>query len=186
MTIETERLELIPLSPRQLKLWAEDVAALEKELAAAYMAEPMEGCFLDIVMGQLKITEKDPDNYLWHSFWLMLRKNDRVIIGSADFKDIPDENGAVEIGYGLGKNFEHMGYMTEAVIAMCDWALMQSGVTSVIAETDPDGLASQKILERCGFGIYYEGDTLWWSFQSDELQQKTQFMDDTQSIVYHM
>ncbi len=90
----------------------------------------------------------------------MLRKNDRVIIGSADFKDIPDESGTVEIGDGLGKNFEHMGYMTEAVKAMCDWALMQCELTSVIAETDPDGLTPQKILERCGFGIYYEGYTI--------------------------
>ena len=68
MTIETERLELIPLSPKQLKLWTENIAALEKELAAVYMAEPMKAEFLEIVRGQLKINEKDPDNYLWHSF----------------------------------------------------------------------------------------------------------------------
>ncbi len=41
--------------------------------------------------------------------------------------------------------------MTEAVKAMCGWALKQNGVTSVIAETDLEGLASQKILKRCGF-----------------------------------
>lgn len=100
-----------------------------------------------------------------YAFWLILRKNDRVIVGSADFKGIPDERGAVEIGYGLGKAFEHNGYMTEAVKSMCDWALRQSGVVAVIAETDRDGLASQRILEQCGFDKYDERDTIWWRLQ---------------------
>jgi len=162
MIIQTERLELIPLTPNQLKLWIKDITVLEKELDCLYKAESMEGFFLEIVKGQYDITRKDPDNYLWHSFFFLVRKNDRVIIGSADFKDIPNENGEVEIGYGLGKEFEHNGYMTEAVKAMCEWALKQDGVTSVIAETDLEGLASQKILEHCGFKHDKFGETLWW------------------------
>ena len=162
MRIQTERLELIPLMPNQLKLWIEDIKELEKELECYYKAEPMEGFFLEIVKGQYEITQKDPNNYLWHSFFFLVRKEDRVVVGSADFKDIPNENGEVEIGYGLGKEFEHNGYMTEAVKAMCQWALKQNNVTSVIAETDLEGLASQRILERCGFKKYKEEETLWW------------------------
>jgi len=100
MIVQTERLDIIPLTPNQLKLWIED---------------------------------------------------------------IPNENGEVEIGYGLGKEFEHNGYMTEAVKAMCEWALKQNCVINVIAETELEGLASQKILERCGFKKDKEGETLWWS-----------------------
>ena len=76
---------------------------------------------------------------------------------------VGDEKGVV--GYGLGKAFEHNGYMTEAVKSMCDWALRQSGVVAVIAETDRDGLASQSILEQCGFDKYDERDTIWWRLQ---------------------
>ncbi|GAA0077656.1 GNAT family N-acetyltransferase [Clostridium sp. CTA-5] len=162
MTIQTERLEIIPLTLNQLKLWIEDIPALERELDCSYKAEPMEGFFLEIVKNQYEITLKDPNNYLWHSFFFLIRKYDRVVVGSADFKDIPNENGEVEIGYGLGKEFEHNGYMTEAAKAMCNWALKQNGVTNVIAETDLEGLASQKILERCGFENYKQGETLWW------------------------
>ena len=160
--LETERLELIPLTLEQLKLWAFDMTALEYELACSYQAEPMEGLFLDIVKGQIKKTEQEPHNYMWHNFWLLIRKSDRVVVGSADFKGIPNENNEVEIGYGLGKQHEHNGYMTEAVKAMCEWAFMQDGVTSVIAETDLDGFASQRVLARCGFGNYQSGETLWW------------------------
>ncbi|MFD3157081.1 GNAT family N-acetyltransferase [Haloimpatiens sp. FM7330] len=162
MTIETERLELIPLTSYQLKLWVEDIYALEKELHCTYKAEPMEGFFLEIVKGQLEITEKDKSNYLWHSFWFLIRKKDRIVVGSADFKDVPNKNGEVEIGYGLGKEFEHNGYMTEAVKAMCNWAMKQEKVSHVIAETDLDGFASQRILQRCGFLEEHREETAWW------------------------
>lgn len=164
MVIETEKLEIVPLNPEQLRLWVEDISTLERELNCKYKAEPMEGFFLDIVRGQLDITEKDSKNYLYHSFWFIIRKEDRVVVGSADFKDIPNEKGEVEIGYGLGKEFEHNGYMTEAVQAMCGWAMVQPGVTHIIAETDLDGYASHRILERCGFVKTNQGETLWWKY----------------------
>lgn len=162
MIIQTDRLELVPLNPQQLKLWTWDIHALESELVFSYQAEPINGFFLDIVKKQLEIAEKDAENYLWHTFWLLVRKADRIAMGSADFKDVPNKNGEVEIGYGLGKSFEHSGYMTEAVKTMCKWALEQSGVLSVIAETDIDGFASQRILKRCGFKKYKEAETIWW------------------------
>lgn len=162
MIIQTERLELIPLTPNQLKLWIEDITVLEKKLDCSYKAESLEDFFLEIVKGQYEITRKDLNNYLWHSFFFLIRKEDRVVVGSADFKDIPNEKGEVEIGYGLGKEFEHNGYMTEAVKAMCEWALKQKGVRNVIAETDLDGFASQRILERCGFKKYKQEETIWW------------------------
>lgn len=162
MRLETERLELVPLTLAQLKLWVNDMIALEKELNCFYEAEPMEGFFLGIVKGQIKILEQDPDNFVWHSFWLMIRKSDRVVVGSADFKAPPNEKGEVEIGYGLGVAFEHNGYMTEAVQAMCSWALGQKDVKSIIAETELDGFASQRVLERCGFIEETYGETIWF------------------------
>ena len=118
MILKTERLEVVPLLPNQLKLWVENIPKLEKDLNCSYQAEPMEGLFLEIVKGQLEKTEKYSSDYLWHSFWFLVRKSDRVVVGSADFKDIPNTDKEVEIGYGLGKEFEHNGYMTEAVQAL--------------------------------------------------------------------
>ncbi|MHC1772080.1 MAG: GNAT family N-acetyltransferase [Flexilinea sp.] len=164
MMIETERLVLIPLTGRQLKLWIENTSDLEKELNCSYCAEPLEGFFEEIVKGQLAVTEKDEANYLYHSFWFLVRKSDRIVVGSADFKDVPSSDREVEIGYGLGKEFEHNGYMTEAVKAMCQWALEQETISHVIAETEADGFSSQRILERCGFKQYRQGETLWWRF----------------------
>lgn len=162
MIIETDRLYLTPLTARQLRLWVEALPFLEKELNCRYCAEPMEGPFLAIVKGQLEITVNDETNYLYHSFWFLIRKSDRVVVGSADFKDVPNKDGEVEIGYGVGKDFEHNGYMTEAVQAMCKWAMAQNNIAHVIAETEIDRPQSQNILKRCGFTLYKQGETLWW------------------------
>ena len=81
MMIETERLQLIPLTPDQLRLWVTDVAELESELGVVYDAEPMEGIFLKIVEGQCAITEKDEAHYVYHNFWLLVRRKGRVDVG---------------------------------------------------------------------------------------------------------
>lgn len=162
MTLETERLELIPLTARQLKLWLEDVKTLEAELNCKYCAEPLEGFFYDIVFGQLVKTENDSSNFLYHSFWFIVRKTDRVVVGSCDFKDVPDKNHEVEIGYGLGKEFEGSGYMTEAIRVFCKWAIAQEGINHIIAETERNNPKSENVLKRVGFTIYKQDDTTWW------------------------
>ena len=52
--------------------------------------------------------------------------------------------------------------MTEAVEALCGWALRQETAGHIIAETDKDGFASQRILKRCGFQEEKRGETIWW------------------------
>lgn len=160
--METPRLILHPLTAEELSLWVYDLPTLEKKLDVLYRATPMEGIFAQIVAGQIAPTQSDPDGFLWHTFWLLIRRDDRVVVGAADFKDRPDTGGEVEIGYGLGEAFEHRGYMTEAVTALCAFAGAQPGVRAVTAETECDGYASQKVLKRCGFRLYRRGETLWW------------------------
>lgn len=164
MKLETERLELALLDARQLRQWTEDMPGLERELDCAYQAEPMDDWFRRIIRGQAEKVEQNPENLCWLSFWLLIRKEDRTVVGSADFKNVPNERGEVEIGYGLGKSFEHNGYMTETVRAMTDWALAREGVVRVTAQTEKDGYASQRVLTRCGFQKDREADTLWWRF----------------------
>lgn len=162
MIVNTERLELAALDARQMRMWLEDIQALEKELNCTYKAEVLEGDFLRIVEGQAVLTEANEAEYYWHSFWFMIRKSDRTVVGSADFKGGPNTNGEVEIGYGLGKEFERNGYMTEAVSAMCAWAKAQEGISHVISETLLDNAPSQNVLKRCGFVEIKRDESVWW------------------------
>lgn len=67
--LESERIELIPLTAEQLRLWTDAVQALENQLGCCYKGEPAMGSFVDFIRKQACIVEKDPVNYLYHTLW---------------------------------------------------------------------------------------------------------------------
>lgn len=162
MIIETDRLELIPLSLNQLKLWVAEEAAFEKELDFTYKGQPLIGFMLRNIEEEIETIAKVEANYLFYTTWLMVLKTSRMAVGSAAFKGVPNQNGEIEIGYGLGEEFEHHGYMTEAVKELCKWGLNQENVKQILAETDVEGYASERILKRNGFERFKTGDSSWW------------------------
>jgi RimJ/RimL family protein N-acetyltransferase len=75
-----------------------------------------------------------------------------IVIGDIGFHT-PPSVGSVEIGYGIVSAHRGHGYVTDAVNALTAWALTQSDVTEVRAETDLDNVASQNVLIRAGFTL---------------------------------
>ncbi|MCR5439501.1 MAG: GNAT family N-acetyltransferase [Selenomonas sp.] len=90
-----------------------------------------------------------PEQGEWYAIWLMTGQ-DGVQVGDLCFKG-RNEDGSVEIGYGIKDEFQGQGYATEAVRAAVDWALKQVGVLRVEAEAELDNTASQRVLAKCGF-----------------------------------
>ena len=118
------------------------------QMRAVIASEPDEG--MKAAYGQmLDGCLQHPDQYDWYAMWMIERK-DGTHIGDFCFKGAP-VNGAVEIGYGIFDAYQGQGYASEAVQAAVTWALDQSGVHCVEAETEPDNKASQRVLEKCGF-----------------------------------
>lgn len=83
----------------------------------------------------------------WGS-WLVFLKSDEALIGDAGFKGKPNSRKEVEVGYGFLEAYWGMGYATEAVGGLIDWAFQTSTVEKVIAETDYDNAASIRVLEK--------------------------------------
>lgn len=136
MQIETKRLYIRTLSNEEMSQMIEKEEI--PELKQAY-SEMLNGCL------------KAPTQRVWYAIWVMQLKDDTSInIGSLSFKGLGND-GTVEIGYGIEKEYEGKGYMTEAVTAMSVWASNQEGVLRVEAETDPDNIASQKVLQKSGY-----------------------------------
>lgn len=77
--------------------------------------------------------------------------HDGTLVGGACFKGAPDERGSVEIGYGTFEEYRCRGYMTEAVSALCDWALSKPDIKQVEAQIEEGNLASEKVLLANGF-----------------------------------
>lgn len=70
-------------------------------------------------------------------------------VGGIGFKGSPNGRGQVEIGYGVCSSHQRRGVATESVLAMCD--LARRGATEVLAETEYENVASQRVLAKSGF-----------------------------------
>ena len=75
---------------------------------------------------------------------------DGVIVGDCGWFGPSDEDGEVEIGYGLAPSARGRGLGTEAVRLLVEWARGQ-GARSVRAEVLPGNEASLRLLARLGF-----------------------------------
>lgn len=135
MQLLTERLFLIPLQPDGLR--ALIARTTDPEMVKAYTE-------------MLTLSTRYPEQWLWYTAWGMYLNDSGDFVGDLNFKGLP-ANSRPEIGYGIQKEYEGQGYTTEAVRAVCRWALSQPGVTAVEAETAPDNAASQAVLRKAGF-----------------------------------
>ena len=123
-------------------------AASEKEMNQIIEAERDEAlreAYREMLRGSLEHAE----DWGWYAVWMIVRK-DGAHIGNLSFKGSPVD-GVVELGYGIAEEYRGFGYATEAVETILEWAFDQPGVTKIAAETESGNLASQRVLEKCGF-----------------------------------
>lgn len=162
--IHSSRLHIFPLTKDELLLLIDQLPLFESKKHLRYDGEFLDDELMSIMRGQIDVMIQDPTHWLWHTFWLIVDTFSQII-GSLCFKG-PAIEESVEIGYGIGQKYRSMGYATEAVNAVCQWALTQHGVSKVIAETENENVASQRVLIKAGFVFdYFKGECSWWSYK---------------------
>ena len=134
----------IELETERLRLYVASRVEME-QLIARQTDEELRKAYQEMLDGYLA----HPEQGEWYAIWMVTRR-DGVQVGDLCFKGL-NEDGSVEIGYGINDELQGQGYATEAVIAAVDWALKQKGVSRVEAETEPNNAASQRVLAKCGF-----------------------------------
>ena len=93
-------LYLYPLSLEELSLWLNNLTELENKLNCTYFAEPIEGLLKDSIQSQLILGMSDvSQNWVWYTYWFLIREADNKIIGFLSFKGCPaQDSGSIEIG----------------------------------------------------------------------------------------
>lgn len=81
--------------------------------------------------------------------WLVVRAGE--VVGECGWKGPPDDDGTVEIRYGLAAPARGAGLGTEAVALLVAWTERQPGVRGVMAEALVGNEASRRLLRRLGF-----------------------------------
>lgn len=144
--IETKSLFLIPCQPSHLAALAKSKSELGKLLDVKIaVCWPQ---FPDAYQPP-KEFQKDFQEYSWGTLFFILKK-ESCLIGSGGFKGKPDSSGTVEIGYEIATEYENLGYGTEAVTAMRNFAFTKNEVQSLIAHTLAIENASNRLLKKIG------------------------------------
>ena len=150
-TLETERLRIVPLTPAEFEREKENAARGEGFPDA--MAELAE-----------RMRHDSKKRFAWYTNRLIFCKEDGAYIGSIACMNSPeadpDKLGLIEIGYETLPDFRCRGYMTEAVGALCGWALSQPKVYGMIGGILDGNGASARVLEKCGFTMTDHSDAL--------------------------
>jgi [ribosomal protein S5]-alanine N-acetyltransferase len=131
--IRTARLELVL---RSLEEWRAVLAAMPAEHLAQVSPE---------WLARMEAAAQ-PDPWL-HGYTAFA---DGKVVGQCAFKS-PPRDGMVEIAYAVEPECEGQGYATEMAAALTDFALASPQVDVVRAHTLVDGIASQRVLRKCGF-----------------------------------
>ena len=152
ITLETQRLKLIPLSLEQAEMFTHLDSRLEDSLGIERAERELTLQFRDAIKKYtLNWMKDDPDNYLFATIWVIVEKASNTLAGDIGFKRKADANGYIEIGYSTQPRFRVQGYMTEAIGALVNWAFTYPEVKAVIAETRADNIPSIKALKKNGF-----------------------------------
>jgi RimJ/RimL family protein N-acetyltransferase len=113
---------------------------------------------------------RDPDAWLWWTFWQVILSSNLVSIGLIDFKGPPSPDGGVMVGCAFAPTHWGRGYAMEAVGALLARALRQPAVRYVLGETDVTNVRAHRLLQTLGFqpgergpgGLTPRSDSLVW------------------------
>lgn len=75
------------------------------------------------------------------------------LVGNGGFKGPPDATGMVEMGYSVVEAEQRKGYGSAAIRLLTAFALRHPRVTTVTAETTPELVGSQGVLQATGFHL---------------------------------
>lgn len=87
--------------------------------------------------------------------WAIVPKEAGEPIGSIAVVGHDDRMAKVEIGYCIGKNWWHRGYMSEALKAVIGFFFDEVGMNRVESRHDPRNPNSGAVMRKCG--MKYEG-----------------------------
>jgi len=156
--IRTPRLRLIRATPAHLRAELESREAFRAALGIdAAPSWPPELYDADAMRWSLAWLEAHPDDTRW-GFYYVAEADPPLLVGTGGYKGLPDESGAIEIGYGIVPERRRRGYAREAVDGWLAHAFAEPGVKRVIAHTLTHLEPSIGVLRSAGFRLVGPGN----------------------------
>ena len=161
--LHAERLDLLPLDPRAAAALPDDRALAARMVGARLAADWPAPDLLDVLPMQAAAS---PESARF-GVWVIIERETNTVVGDIGFFGPPGADRTVEVGYSVVPDRRERGYATEAARTLLGWALVQPGISMVVAGCDPTNLPSIRTLERLGFArVEPVGDQLRWRLQT--------------------
>ena len=97
-----------------------------------------------------KMKKMPKELHPWFTYWRIVKKSGENI-GIIGSKGLPGEDGMVELGYAMAREFRRNGYMAEALLAFLDWLYECPFCTGARLRILPSNFPSLKTARSCGF-----------------------------------
>jgi RimJ/RimL family protein N-acetyltransferase len=94
--------------------------------------------------------KKDP-SFADIAIVLAIDKSTNQVIGSAGFHDFPNEEGMIEIGFGIVPEMQNKGFGKELLIGMWKMICKRTDVKVLRYTVAPDNAPSMHIINKLGF-----------------------------------
>ena len=160
--LESERLLLVPMDDKMIDTLLESNEVFKSKYGYINDGGPYVNPSIDYLNKLKQRLIEYPEEYPLATDFLIIIKEIKTVIGSIDFKYLPNEEGITEIGYGMSQSYEGQGYMSEAVNLMLEYG-KNNGIKTVFADTTFQNEKSQNVLKRCGFTVIsVEESRLWF------------------------
>lgn len=94
--------------------------------------------------------KKDPD-FAEIGLILAVDKSRSEIVGSAGFHDFPNQEGMIEVGFGIVPERQNIGFGKELLFGMWDWICKKPEVKILRYTVSPTNAPSMHIIKNLGF-----------------------------------
>jgi len=151
LVIQTNRLLLYTVLPSEYEVLAVDQADPNLWLDRGF-SDP-EKYFINNpnpIKYRLPRIRQNPE-YAKYLLRVAVLKDNPIIIASAGFHDAPDNDGMIEIGFGVDKKYQGRGFGQELLHGMWSWVVNDPLVKTLRYTVSPDNLISQHIIKKLGF-----------------------------------
>ncbi|MFG6495494.1 GNAT family N-acetyltransferase [Fictibacillus sp. UD] len=156
--IETSRLLLLPYTYELVEATLKGKRDLENVLNYKVSNEWPSPQYLKLIKMKKDKLHQTPEQSIWSR--IAIHKESGTLIGEIGCKGGPNEQGTVEIGYGMVSEARNKGFATEMVIGLTDWLAAHPKVKRVTAECLVTNTPSAKVLEKSGFKLMNKTDEM--------------------------
>lgn len=126
---------------------------------------------------RLHVVRKPSHDFIWGIVW----NSTQTVIGQLEIFDVENDRMGT-VGYRIDPRYWNQGMTTEALQRAVDFIFTQTSLDRLHAQADVRNLASNRVLEKCGFQLEgtirhgklvptYCNYNIWGLLRSDYEQQ---------------